>query len=322
MKNKEELEKKTGVKKFDICLMNPPYDNRGMYLDMQFVEKVNEISNIQIVIHPAKKWVSNTNIAKRNAESGHLKELEIIDANNEFDIATWWRWAGIFVYDNLNTYENTIIKKDNINNIYSCELNYTSRKKIWEQLMFPQDFLKIAKSAESLRNNLINKYKRMIDDGHGFIYEENAVGRHKTGKKGQQKLERVKKYLKEGTYKYCLYKGSYNHDYDEVKEWTKDVNPDKLFKGQICWLCNDDNVYSNMKYWMNSPLFDFWKRYTFKDSWIASNCMYYTLPALPFDKPEDEFRKMVNDLNSFTKEEIEILQKNNIHNADKLKPNK
>lgn len=124
-----ELEKKTGVKKFDICLMNPPYDNRGMYLDMQFVEKVNEISNIQIVIHPAKKWVSNTNIAKRNAESGHLKELEIIDANNEFDIATWWRWAGIFIYDNLNTYENTIIKKDNINNIYSCELNYTSRKK-------------------------------------------------------------------------------------------------------------------------------------------------------------------------------------------------
>ena len=51
-------------------------------------------------------------------------------------------------------------------------------------------------------------------------------------------------------------------------------------------------------------------------------CAFGNFPALPFDKPEDEFKKMVNDLNSFTKEEIDILKKNNIHNADKLKPKK
>ena len=50
MKNKEELEKKTGVKRFDICLMNPPYSQRhnNNPIHFQFVEKVLGIaSNIQ-----------------------------------------------------------------------------------------------------------------------------------------------------------------------------------------------------------------------------------------------------------------------------------
>ena len=51
MKNKEELEKKTGVKcissidgikKFDICLMNPPYDKT---LHLKFLEKVIEFTD-------------------------------------------------------------------------------------------------------------------------------------------------------------------------------------------------------------------------------------------------------------------------------------
>ena len=49
MKNKEEL-KKTGVKRFDICLMNPPYD-RGLHL--KFLEKVIECTNTVISIQPA-----------------------------------------------------------------------------------------------------------------------------------------------------------------------------------------------------------------------------------------------------------------------------
>ena len=328
MEKKEELEKKTGVKKFDICLMNPPYADRsngGMYLDMQFVEKVNEISNMQIAIHPAKKWISDTNIAKRNADSGHLKELEIIDANKEFDIATVWRWAGIFVYDNLNTYENTIIKKDNINNIYSCELNYTDRKKMWEQLMFSQDLAKIVKSTESLKNNLINKYKTMINDGHGFIYEENRLQRGKKKynitKTDQHNLERVRKYLKDGTYKYCVYRGTGNNMFDKYNDWDGS-DPDKIFGGQICWLTNEKNVKNNLIYWMSSPLFEIWRLYYLNGIKITCMCAFGNFPALPFDKPEDEFKKMVNDLNSFTKEEIEILKKNNIHNADKLKPKK
>ena len=91
-------------KKFDVILMNPPYSNKEQFLDMNFVNKVNEISKTQIVIHPAKKWVSNTNIGKSNAESKHLKSIEIIDANDVFGINTEWKYAGIFEYDNIKEY--------------------------------------------------------------------------------------------------------------------------------------------------------------------------------------------------------------------------
>ena len=42
MEKKEELEKKTGVKKFDICLMNPPYD-KNLYI--KFMEKTFDLIN-------------------------------------------------------------------------------------------------------------------------------------------------------------------------------------------------------------------------------------------------------------------------------------
>ena len=50
MNNKEELENKTGVKKFDICLMNPPYASG---LGNRFLDKVIDISNKVITVQPA-----------------------------------------------------------------------------------------------------------------------------------------------------------------------------------------------------------------------------------------------------------------------------
>ena len=55
MKNKEELEKKTGVKKFDICLMNPPYlgESRNDYnFPLKFLNKVCEITDKIVSIQP------------------------------------------------------------------------------------------------------------------------------------------------------------------------------------------------------------------------------------------------------------------------------
>ena len=56
MEKKEELEKKTGVKKFDICLMNPPYSQRhnNNPIHFQFVENVLGIVEKQIVIMPSR----------------------------------------------------------------------------------------------------------------------------------------------------------------------------------------------------------------------------------------------------------------------------
>ena len=206
--------------KFDICLMNPPYGDRsngGMFLDMQFAKKINKITDKLIIIHPANRWISKTKLGKTNAESKHLKSLEIIDANKEFNICTYWRWGGIYEYDNLNEYEETLVIFNNKKT--SIDLNYLNRVQYWKNIMFGSDLQKIVEKTNNLYNDLMNKYNSMCHDKENqFIYEENKMGLYGIKKKGQKKLERVKKYLKEGTYKYCLYKGSGNNNYDELKE--------------------------------------------------------------------------------------------------------
>ena len=52
----QKPDKKSGIKKFDICLMNPPYSQRhnNNPTHFQFVEKVLEIVEKQIVIMPSR----------------------------------------------------------------------------------------------------------------------------------------------------------------------------------------------------------------------------------------------------------------------------
>ena len=83
----EQLEKKTGVKKFDICLVNPPYDGN---LHLKFLEKIIEVCNITINISPSDRF---TNINLENKLSAKLAKyidsLEIISkeqANSQFGI--------------------------------------------------------------------------------------------------------------------------------------------------------------------------------------------------------------------------------------------
>ena len=51
---------------------------------------------------------------------------------------------------------------------------------------------------------------------------------------------------------------------------------------------------------------------------LVSMCAYGVIPALDFEMNESEFKKYVDSLNDFTKEEIQVLKDNKIHNADKL----
>lgn len=319
MKN-EEITDICGKKIIALC--NPPYGDRsngGIFLDMQFAEKINKITDKLIIIHPANRWVSNTKLGKTNAESKHLKSLEIIDANKEFNISTVWRWGGIYEYDNLNEYEETLVifndKKASI------DLNYLNRVQYWKNIMFDSDLQKIVEKTNNLYKYLKNKYKTMVNDGHGFIYEENRLqkGKNTFGviKKDQIRLERVKKYLKEGTYKYCLYKGSGNHDYDAVQEW-KGQNPDELFNGQLCWLTNNINVKNNIKYWLECPLCDLWRKYYMNGYKMSTMCTYGCIPALNFTMNEKEFKDYVDSLNKFDKNDIKILKEKNIHNANNL----
>ena len=312
-------------KKFDIVLMNPPYADDytgGMYLDMQFVEKANNISKLSVVVHPLSRWISDTTLGRKNAEGGHLKNLEVVDAKL-FGVNSYKKYVGIYTYDNINEYTEVVVMFNDEQQ--RIGLDYSERKQCYTDIMFdnPQ-IVKIIQHTTNTYNDLKDKYNTMVNDGHGFIYEENRLrrGRKKYGveKDDQQSLSRVKEYLKSGKYKYCLYKGSFNNEYDEVQEWDGQ-DPDKLFRGQICWLMNSKRVKNNMKYWMECPLFDLWRRYKFikhiKGKGV-SGCAYGEIPALDFEQPESDFRKYVDSLNDFTVDEIEELKKFKVHNADKL----
>ena len=301
--------------KFNYVIANPPYGSyKANNLDAKCINYVIDNSKKLIVIMP---FNINSCVASRKKlyESKHISHISLVDPYKSFNISVYFKYLGIFEIDTTKEYDKiTIVDTDK--NEFTIDNTQDGRDLCNKITIYNRDFVDIMRNTMPIYNKLHNTYKRIIDDTDYFIYEENEVGRHKTGKKGQQKLERVKKYLKEGAYKYCLYKGSFNNDYDEVQEWTKDINPYELFRGQICWLCNDDNVYNNMKYWMNSPLFDFWRRYTFGDRKNASCCMYCGLPALPFNMDENEFKTYVNNLYVFSEDEKEVLRKFNVHNID------
>ena len=326
--NNNELLSMNSGKKFDVVLMNPPYSNKEQFLDMNFVNKVNNICKVQIVIHPAKKWVSNTKLGKLNAESKHIKSIEIVNANDIFNIVAEWKYAGIFEYDNTKEYtEYDVIFNGVITQMEYDNLN--KRNDFYKTLDFSKNLINLINKKEDLYNNLIEKYKTMVNDGHGFVYEENDLKRGEKRyniKKNDDiglvfnRNNHYRKWLKDGVYKYCLYKGSYNHDYDEVQEW-KGEDPNKLFNGQILWLTNSETVKNNIKYWMECPLFDLWRKYKLKlrpRNNIVSGCAYGEIPALDFEMNESEFKEYVVSLNNFTKEEIQVLKENRIHNAYKL----
>lgn len=328
MKNKEELEKKIGVKKFDICLMNPPYSNKEQFLDMKFVEEVNKICDVVISVQPGQKFISGTSTINKIMSGNNFKEFEIFNANDAFNISTLWKYGGIYLYDNKNSYDT--LKVTDINGETSnIEKTKEARTDFYNLTRFVGNIRKIINNKKELYNTLINDNKTMVNDlSNKLIYYDVELNRGKrfgvTRKNPNYNLQFVKDCLKDKKYKYCLYLGSFNsEEYAKPKEWNGE-NPDELFKKQVCWLTNSNTIKNNIKYWMASTLFDLWRRWFLNGRYRVNRigCYYGFLPALDFEMNENDFKEYVDSLNDFTEEEIKILKENNIHNADKLKPKK
>ena len=113
MDNSEILKKNDG-KKFDICLMNPPY-SKTMHL--KFLEKTIQIADKVISIQPCGwlfdipavlGWKKTTYQRFEDSVGKHIKSLEVIgdsadDANKQFKIGSFEK-IGIYKLNN-NTYD-------------------------------------------------------------------------------------------------------------------------------------------------------------------------------------------------------------------------
>ena len=181
MKNKEELEKKTGVKKFDICLMNPPYSQRhnNNPIHFQFVENVLGIAEKQIVIMPSrilhttsenynpwKEKFDKTLLSAEELKSDVFEGTSMMDvaiyefSNNKntdnIKIKTlssdkWEEKSSLFDSTIHNTYEDEILKLlDNNGNIKLFNLKTGIPKKFKERVI---------NDKTKLTNKTLPKYK-------------------------------------------------------------------------------------------------------------------------------------------------------------------
>ncbi len=307
--------------KFDVCLMNPPYgdaNNGGMFLDQQFVKRSLSFSKICVAVFP-NRFASKTNIGEFLMSNRRLRSIDFYDAYDMFKINTRWKWVGVYTYMEYPEYEKiqcTNVKGD----IENVDRDFNSRSNYIKSFRFSKDAIQLIDKLYPLYKNLMMEYHTMVNDTEDYIYEENELSRGKklanVTKSNNVKLNRVKDYLKSGKYKYCLYTGSYNNEYKKFQEWRGE-DPDKLFGGQICWLTNKQNVKDNIKYWLEYPICDFWRKFYFVDT-SAKGCRYGLIPALDFNQDTELFKEYVNDLYKFNDDEIKILKENNIHNVDLL----
>ena len=137
MKNKEELEKNTGVKKFDICLMNPPYDKN---LHLKFLEKVINICNKVVSIQPCefiarthlKPTYKNQKEKYKDTIGKHLKNLEVLE-DMPFDAGIDTN-LGIYVLDDAGGFDYENFYKEFDKNYLTIENKFKTEYTLKDKL--------------------------------------------------------------------------------------------------------------------------------------------------------------------------------------------
>ena len=220
MKNKEELEKKTGVKcissidvikKFDICLMNPPYSRGTDALHLQFVDKCLEISDKQVAIFPftfvTKNDIKRQDEYKRKFDD-RLTSVEEVDSS--LFKGTSMPNVGIYTFSDINNATNNI----KINFLHKDNIVTDSLLNISRFTQYEQNIEKIFKQLNSV--NVMNL--------GWFMPNKYFKQRHITDKNEiyNQKLENAKKNVKNipdnKTYLICnAFNGGVNGIYFTIK---------------------------------------------------------------------------------------------------------
>ena len=143
-------------KKFDVVLMNPPYDNG---LGNRFLEKVFNIGHKIVTVQPLS-WL--TSKKQKTSITNYVNNfdtyIDIINGINEFD-------AGIAGEMGIQYFDTTTTGKLHI---YNKEFDKCEDVKLWSYDSFLEQFVK---TIGNIKNSLWDNIKHNKQYGRG--YEEN-----------------------------------------------------------------------------------------------------------------------------------------------------
>ena len=237
-------------KKFDVVLMNPPYD-KGLHI--KFLKKVSKISNKIISIQPIT-WLQKAALFNKNLEDIYCDKVEIIpidDTAKYFPNTNIRTELGIITIDDkkeINFRNLNLFNESDQEIIYKC-INYTKNndtldkylnKKIGNDLI-----LKFSDGATLFGNGKITKATfRLCAMNYDL-----ACSKEKTGHiiyLNNIPSEEIRKniydfynsiYLRYWIYKCCLGESHYNHipflGFDKFKTKWNESDYEDLFINKI-----------------------------------------------------------------------------------------
>lgn len=206
MNNKEELEKKTGIKHFDICLMNPPYGMRTDTIHLKFVDEVLKIADKQVTIMPFKFiYKDHKNAVKyKKSDIWNNELVSVEEVNSEVFKDTAQENVAIYYFDKDNDNDTIVIDelkgKTEIDKLYNYTritsyeqniLNYLENDHISENVVWGGGYGRVTKQAllkqgitdketikqrmaDSIRNTCKNIFK--LKNKHYYLLLSHVAG--------------------------------------------------------------------------------------------------------------------------------------------------
>ena len=322
MNNKEELEKKTGVKKFDICLMNPPYigKNPGDSIYIDFINNCFEISDKLVVVSPLTGFLGHNehgSAAGKNVKLHNLMDEykpSIEEVKNEFDAAIKGK-VGISVFDKSNIPEKIKIKYltgheievDEQINIIDNNSEYLNRFKgklfkfmIGENI---NQFINLKHPLIYVGRDKSNIIKFKHDNLYNHIYYgKNGEGLAKFTCKIEKNIDKDKLYIflmkANASFNYYTYKQTRNCGIPYEESW---------FEKSLCYIkCDSLKESKNICEYLNT---DFCALILKLRAYFHGYLKYDFVPWLDFSKQwtDEELFKMINM--KYDKSEIEKILK-------------
>ena len=110
-----EIEKKNGDRKWDICLMNPPYGSvGGDTLHLKFVNKVLEIAKQQVTIMPFSVATRSSKPVDKYKDKLSKYLISVDEVDSKVFEKIWMMSVGIYYFNDVND-DNEDIKINFIN---------------------------------------------------------------------------------------------------------------------------------------------------------------------------------------------------------------